>query len=141
MSEPKFTARQKEEVARRARHCCEYCQSQARFSPDPFSIEHIRPRSRGGAIDPSNLALSCQGCNSHKYTSTEAVDPVTGESVSLFHPRKQKWGDHFIWNEDYTLILGRTPMGRATIEKLKLNRTGLMNLRRVLHGIGEHPVR
>ncbi len=141
MSEPRLTARQKKEVARRAQHCCEYCQSQARFSPDPLSIEHVTPRSRGGTDAPSNLALSCQGCNGHKYTSTEAVDPVTGESVSLFHPRGQNWGDHFIWNEDYTLVLGRTPTGRATIEKLKLNRTGVVNLRRVLHGLGEHPIR
>lgn len=141
MSEPKLTARQKEEVARRARNCCEYCQSQARFSPDPFSIEHITPRSRGGTPDPSNLALACQGCNSHKYTSTEAIDPVTGERVPLFHPRQQHWVDHFIWNEDYTIILGQTPTGRATVEKLKLNRIGLVNLRRVLHSIREHPIR
>lgn len=141
MSELKLTAQQKEEVAQRARHCCEYCQSQARFSPDPFSIEHITPRSRGGTSDPSNLALACQGRNNRKYTSTKVVDPITGESVPLFHPREQKWGDHFIWNEAYTLILGRTPTGRATIEKLKLNRIGLVNLRRVLHSIGEHPVR
>jgi hypothetical protein len=47
MSEPKLTAKQKEAIARRAAGCCEYCQSQARFSPDPFSIEHIIPRSKG----------------------------------------------------------------------------------------------
>jgi 5-methylcytosine-specific restriction endonuclease McrA len=53
----------KAEVAQRAKDCCEYCRSQAKFSPDPFSIEHIVPRSQGGETNSTNLALSCQGCN------------------------------------------------------------------------------
>jgi len=57
----------------------------------------------------------------------------------LFHPREQSWDEHFAWNEDFTLILGLTPTGRATIEALHLNRSGLVNLRRVLYAIGEHP--
>ncbi len=32
-----------------------------------------------------------------------------------------------------------TPTGRATIEALQLNREGLVNLRRVLYAMGEHP--
>jgi len=140
MPEPKLTEQQKKEVARRAKQCCEYCQSQARFSPDPFSIEHIKPRSRGGTDEPSNLAFSCQGCNNHKYTSVEAIDPISGETVQLFDPRRQKWNDHFVWNADQRIVLGLTPVGRATVQKLRLNRAGLMNLRRVLHRIGEHPV-
>jgi hypothetical protein len=43
MSEPQITAKLKVEVAQRANGCCEYCRSQAQFSPDPFSIEHIMP--------------------------------------------------------------------------------------------------
>ena len=119
MSEPKLTEQQKKEVARRAKQCCEYCQSQARFSPDPFSIEHIKPRSRGGTDEPSNLAFSCQGCNNHKYTSVEAIDPISGETVQLFDPRRQKWNDHFVWNADQRIVLGLTPVGRATVQKLR----------------------
>ncbi len=85
------------------------------------------------------MALSCQGCNNRKYTSVEAIDPVTGETVSLYHPRQQSWTDHFTWNLDYTLILAVTSTGRATIEKLQLNRAGVVNLRRVLRAFGEHP--
>jgi hypothetical protein len=36
-------------------------------------------------------------------------------------------------------ITGLTPVGRATIESLQLNREGLVNMRRVLHAVGEHP--
>mgnify|MGYP001614124345 CR=1 FL=1 len=139
MPEGKITEEQKRAVAERAKECCEYCRCQARFSPDSFSVEHITPRSRGGTSELSNLALSCQGCNNRKYTSAEAIDPVTGETVPLYHPRQQPWTDHFTWNQDYTLILGLTPTGRATIEKLQLNRAGIINLRRVLRTFGEHP--
>jgi 5-methylcytosine-specific restriction endonuclease McrA len=86
MSEEHVTAEQKDLVAQRAKDCCEYCQCQTRFSPDPFSIEHVIPRSRGGPSRLSNLALSCQGCNNRKYTSVESTDPVTGKTVPLYHP-------------------------------------------------------
>jgi len=57
----------------------------------------------------------------------------------LYHPRRQKWTDHFAWSDDATLVIGLTPTGRATVEKLQLNRSGLVNLRRVLQAIGSHP--
>lgn len=139
MSESRLTAEQKEQVVQRANRCCEYCQSQEDFSPDSFSVEHITPRSDGGTFNLSNLALACQGCNNRKYTSTTWADPLTGEIVPLYHPRQHHWSDDFAWNHDYTLLLGLTPTGRATIEKLQLNRQGVVNLRRALRVIGEHP--
>jgi hypothetical protein len=60
------------------------------------------PRSKGGTDKDDNLALACQGCNNRKYTHVEARDPVTGKLVSLYHPRRQRWADHFGWNEDRT---------------------------------------
>ena len=135
----RLTDKQKWAVAQRANGCCEYCYSQTRFSPDPFSIEHIIPRVAGGTDDMSNLALSCQGCNNRKYISVDALDLVSGERVPLFNPRRQKWIDHFAWSDDFTLILGLTPTGRATVEKLQLNREGVVNLRRILRTIDVHP--
>lgn len=105
----------------------------------PFSVEHVEPLSRQGADRLENLAFSCQGCNNHKYIKTEALDPASGSVAPLFHPRRQRWSDHFAWNEDGTLILGLTPTGRASVEALRLNRPGLVNLRRVLASAGEHP--
>lgn len=139
MSEPRVTAEQKQAVAERAGYCCEYCRSQLRFSPDPFSVEHIVPRIAGGSDDMNNLALSCQGCNNRKYTSVEAFDPVTGRTVPLYNPRQQRWIEHFTWSDDFALIVGLTPTGRATVEKLQLNREGVVNLRRALRIVGEHP--
>ncbi len=104
-----------------------------------FSVEHIVPRNRGGEFSWDNLALACQGCNNHKYLRIEARDAVSGNIVPLFHPRRHDWKDHFAWNDDATLIIGLTPTGRATVASLHLNREGLVNLRKILVGAGEHP--
>ncbi len=127
------------EVTARAQHSCEYCRAQARYSADPLTLDHIIPRSLDGPTISENLALACHGCNQHKSDRTTAPDPITGLSVPLFHPQRQRWQDHFRWNDDFTLMLGLTSTGRATIAALHLNRAGLMNLRRVLYAIGEHP--
>jgi hypothetical protein len=129
----------KQAIIDRANGCCEYCRSQARFSMQSFSIEHIIPLSANGETIFENLALACQGCNNYKYNKTMGGNPVSRELVSLFHPRQQHWKDHFTWNDDYTLIIGLTPTGRATVTTLKLNRDGLVDLRRILFPIGEHP--
>jgi 5-methylcytosine-specific restriction endonuclease McrA len=88
MAEPRLQAQQREAVTRRARGCCEYCLSQELYSPDPFSVEHIIPLARGGTHAFENLAWSCQGCNSRKYVTIEALDLVTGQTVPLYHPRR-----------------------------------------------------
>jgi hypothetical protein len=49
------------------------------------------------------------------------------------------WEAHFVWNEDFVTMVGLTPTGRATIERLQLNREGVVNLRRVLRAINQHP--
>ncbi len=133
------SAARKQAVADRARRCCEYCRSQLKYSADSFSVEHVVPRSRGGIDDPSNLALSCQRCNNHKFTAVESVDPLTGRMARLFHPREDIWEEHFSWSEDDLFIRGLTPTGRATVERLRMNREGVVNLRRVLRAAGEHP--
>ena len=139
MPEKHITSQQKYDVVERAKGCCEYCRSQVRFAMQSFSVEHIVPRSRGGKTEFENLALACQGCNNHKYTKTKGSDPVNGEIVPLYHPRLQRWREHFAWDEGCVLIIGLTPVGRATVRALCLNRDGLINLRRVLYITGTHP--
>jgi hypothetical protein len=139
MPDRRITAAQRRIVRERAKGCCEYCRSQSRFATEPFAIEHIIPRFAGGITDLENLALSCFGCNSHKYTKTWAKDPETGVESILYHPRRQFWTEHFRWNDDFTLIIGLTMTGRATVDALRLNRDELVNLRRVLYVAGMHP--
>lgn len=123
----------------RAHNCCEYCRSQAEFSHDPFSGEHIFPVAKGGTDDIENLAWSCLGCNYHKAVAIIAIDLVTETLCPLFNPRKDNWETHFRWSEDFSIIIGLTPTGRATVTRLKLNRQGLINFRKVLYETGKHP--
>lgn len=139
MSEKHIPAELRRLVTDRGQGCCEYCRTQARYSTDSFTVDHITPRSQGGPTTLDNLALCCHGCNQHKSTRTAMTDSVTGLLALLFHPREHRWEEHFTWNEDFTLILGLTATGRATVAALKLNRAGLVNLRHALYAIGEHP--
>lgn len=126
-------------IEERAEKLCEYCRSPLEFSPDPFSVEHIFPISKGGTDDLENLALVCQGCNGYKSTKTEAFDVMSQMTVQFYNPRQDLWNEHFVWSEDFTEIIGKTAKGRVTIIVLKLNRQRVMNLRRILVLGGEHP--
>ena len=121
-------------VISRSKGYCEYCKSPADFTTEPFSIEHIRPRSKQGSNHEDNLAYACIGCNIYKSDLTEFLDVV-----SLFNPRIMDWQEHFIWDDSLTALIGKTAIGRVTIDALKLNRKPLKNLRRALIAIGEHP--
>jgi 5-methylcytosine-specific restriction endonuclease McrA len=141
MPEGSISTRLRRQVAERARRRCEYCLSPADYAPDPFSVDDIVPRVRGGNSRLSNLAYSCQACNNHKYISTTALDPVSGETVPLYNPRHHLWRDHFTWSEDSVRLVGLTPIGRAAIDRLRLNRPSVVNLRRLLLAVGQHPPR
>lgn len=111
------------------------------YSPDPFSVEHILPRSLGGKTELTNLALSCQGCNNIKYTRISGLDPITEQIAHLYNPRRDNWKDHFDWSDDRMTIIGLTPTGRVSVELLQLNREGVVNLRMLLLMAGLHPAR
>ncbi len=111
---------------------CEYCSSDSDFSDSPFDVEHIVPIALGGTSSIDNLALACHGCNLRKSTRITGYDVIIEENVELYNPRKHTWTEHFTWSQDGTLIVGLTPSGRATVEALKLNRTGLVNQRKLL---------
>jgi hypothetical protein len=123
----------------RANRLCEYCKSPANISSQPFVVEHIFPKSKGGESIQENTALSCQGCNNYKYNKTTGIDGLTGKEAALFNPRKQNWSAHFAWSNDTTEIIGLTTTGRVTSDVLKLNRIELRNLRRLLTNAGKHP--
>ncbi len=126
-------------IRHRANGLCEYCICPAELTSAPFHCEHILPVSAGGATTLDNLAWACPSCNHQKHTKTHALDPQTDRQTPLFHPRRQRWNQHFQWSENLIYIVGRTPIGRATVEALNLNRQELINLRQLLIGAGEHP--
>ncbi len=134
-----LTPKIKQFVFERAGHLCEYCLSPMAFSLQPYVGEHIIPTVKDGTDDVDNLASACGGCNGHKYIKTEALDPITRKKVPLYHPRAMIWREHFMWSDDFLHILGITDIGRATEQALYLNRSGVVNIRRILLLDGKHP--
>lgn len=139
MPEARKQASVRRAVRERAGGHCEYCLSPDDCSSAPFTIEHIVPRVEGGLDTLENLAWACGGCNGSKGTVSSALDPETEVVVSLFHPRLDRWEDHFVWGEPVFVLLGKTAIGRATILRLNLNRAELQSLRRLLALAERHP--
>jgi HNH endonuclease len=126
-------------VSDRAAGYCEYCKFPVRFALESMEIDHSFPVSLGGKTIAENLALACHGCNQNKQNRIEALDLVSSTIVEIYNPRAMVWEEHFGWSQDTTLIVGKTPTGRVTVQILKMNRSGLINLRRVLERSGDHP--
>jgi len=58
----------------------------------------------------------------------------------LYSTRGRKIGTNILLGTKiFTEVIGLTPTGRATIETLKLNRKGVINLRWALFAVGKHP--
>lgn len=102
-------------------HCCAYCQTCAATTGQPLTLDHILPRVQGGQTTFDNLCFACRQCNEFKGAQTSGVDPLTGERTPLFHPRLQRWEEHFAWDGSGSQLLGLTATGRATIVTLNMN--------------------
>jgi len=103
----------------RAQRRCEYCLVPQECDELPFHIDHIISQKQHGPTESSNLALACLSCNTYKGPLTSVVSLDTGELVSLFHPRRENWSEHFAWQG--AVILAKTPIGLATVDMLKMN--------------------
>jgi hypothetical protein len=125
-------------VWQRARSRCEYCQLPQAFSLFSFEIDHIIAKKHGGATVPENLALACFYCNSFKGPNIASLDGQTGKLVQLFNPRRHHWKRCFRWAGP--LLVGRTPIGRVTIQVLCINNLQALALRQSLIDEGVFPI-
>jgi len=123
-------------VRHRAGDVCEYCRLPQTASPIVrFHVEHIIARQHGGTTEPDNLALACNYCNFHKGPNIAGLDSDSGQLVPLFHPRQHRWSEHFAW--EGTVIVGHTPIGRATVQLLAMNQWERVEVRENLQALGE----
>jgi HNH endonuclease len=115
-----------DEVRHRANHRCEYCRLPQAAFRRPFHLEHVVAKQHGGTAELDNLALACWFCNLKKGRNLTGIDPDTGQITPLFHPRKDRWEEHFA-EEVGTLISpgieirGLTATGRATARAPGMN--------------------
>jgi hypothetical protein len=128
-----------EVVRDRADATCEYCRLPEALHPGPFEVEHVIPVQHGGTDALSNLAYACLHCNRHKGPNLAGIDHQTSRTklVRLFNPRKHVWNYHFTW--DGPQVVGRTPIGRVTVELLAMNAPVRVTLREELIEEGVFP--
>jgi hypothetical protein len=96
----------------------------------PFHIEHIVARQHldeAEEDDPSGLAYACDRCNAFKGPNLSSIDPESGEKVDVYNPRTDVWSDHFTLSAG--IIVGLTPVGRATVRLLHMNDPRRVELR------------
>ena len=106
-------------VAARAENRCEYCLLPEHAALHKHEPDHILPVQHGGETTADNLCFACMRCNRYKGSNVGSFDPETGNLVPFFHPRKQKWSEHFALNQG--VICPLTPEARVTVKLFRLN--------------------
>lgn len=124
-------------IWRRARGCCEYCQMPQDLDPTPFEIDHIIAEKHQGPTAADNLCLICFYCNSFKGSDISGLTADTRRLTPLFNPRRHRWSRHFRWEGSY--LVGRTAIGRVTIELLRINDPFRVEFREELMAEGLFP--
>jgi hypothetical protein len=82
-------------------------------------IDHIVAEKHGGKTETENLANCCVLCNQRKGSDLSSIDYATGQIAPLFHPRRDRWAEHFRFVG--SRIEPLTATGRATERLLQLN--------------------
>ena len=130
MSKAYVSAKLRHLVGDRANQACEYCLMPEIAVFASHEIDHIIAEKHGGQTDESNLALACTLCNKYKGSDLASIDPLSGEIIRLYHPRRDNWCDHFQLEEGKIIPL--TSVGRVTVKLLKINSSERVKERKLL---------
>ena len=122
-------------AATRANSCCEYCRIPHIDSYYGFQVDHIISRKHGGKTILRNLAFACPDCNRYKGTDLGTYLTHKLELTRFFHPRLDKWDDHFE-TDDSGLIAALTPIGEATLKIFQINHPDRIIERQLLWRLG-----
>jgi hypothetical protein len=105
----------------------------------PFEVEHVVPRSGEGTDSETNWALACRSCNLRKAAHVSGLDPESRVVVRLFHPRNDRWDEHFQVDPTSGAIDGLTAIGRASVAVLTMNSEAQLAARRQWTRLGLFP--
>jgi hypothetical protein len=139
MTRPHIPRALRRRIVDESRGQCAYCHTPTAITGARFVIDHIIPDAAGGGTVWENSCLSCHSCNEFKAARRDGRDPLSGATVSLFHPRRQRWTRHFRWSENGAIIVGLTRVGRATIAALQMNHPAIVAARLRWASVGWHP--
>ncbi len=94
-------------VAKRDHHTCQYCGSQPGW--EAITIDHVVPRSQGGASSWTNCVAACAGCNARKADRT----PEQAGMHLRRRPERPEWrpiyASHGLKMESWSRFLKNEP--------------------------------
>lgn len=122
MSITHIPAALRRQVACRADFLCEYCLLHEDDTYFGCEVDHIISEKHGGLTQTGNLAYACFACNRSKGSDIASLVPGTVRLVPLFHPRRDRWHEHFGLSEtDGVTIVSVSGIGEATAHLLRIN--------------------
>jgi len=139
MSTTYISAELRRIVNLRAERLCEYCLIHEDDTFFGCQVDHIISEKHGGPTDADNLAYACLFCNLHKGSDIATFVLGTQTLVRFFHPRIDRWSEHFTLDTDGIIILPLTDIGEATIRVLGFNREERLLERQALRSVGRYP--
>ena len=115
----------REQIRERYGRRCGYCGVREEDAGATLTMDHHRPRIRGGGEDAENIVYCCPRCNEHKGSYWHETDPP---HIRLLHPRRDDLTAHIREEKDGQLT-GLTPEGVFFVQRLRLNRSPLVAYR------------
>lgn len=115
--------------------CCAYCLLHERLAggQEHFELDHFRPKSdprfQHLEGDYSNLYYSCRACNNTKRAAWPKPE-LEAKGYRFVDPCQEVFSDHFVDNDG--VWTPRTPAGMYSEERLRLNRSQLVFIRKML---------
>lgn len=125
------------EVVARADALCEYCLIHEDDTVFGCEVDHIISEKHGGTTEADNLAYACVFCNRSKGSDIGSVLRTTGTYVRFFHPRHDRWAEHF--GLDGVVITALSHVGEVTSRILAFNTGERLLERQVLREVGRYP--
>jgi hypothetical protein len=124
-------------VVARAHGLCEYCLLAEEDTYFGCEVDHIISEKHGGPTEPENLAYACACCNQAKGSDIGSIHWENGAFVRFFHPRQDRWAEHFSLSA--CRIEGVTAIGMVTARILDFNHSERVLEREALRVINRYP--
>jgi hypothetical protein len=124
-------------VAARAAHGCEYCLIREDDTFFGCKVDHIISIKHGGVTTEDNLAYACMICNRRKGSDLGSILSPTEALVRFFHPRRDRWEEHFELAD--ALIKPLTEIGEVTARIFEFNKEERVLERAELIALGRYP--
>ena len=121
----------------RADTLCECCLIHEDDTVFGCEVDHVISAKHGGTAEPDNLAYACVFCNRAKGSDIGSGVQGTGAYVRFFHPRVDRWVEHFTL--DGVIIAALSDIGEVTSRILAFNTSERLLERQVLRDVGRYP--